>query len=106
MAAGLTNLMQATEITIQLDVHGPNSANNVQVISTTFRDDYAVQQFALSGIDLTPFFCDDPKQVPFINESNQYENRWVVEACMQANIVVPVSTQFASVVSVTLEEII
>ena len=106
MAAGLANLMQPTEITIQLDVHGPNSANNVQVISTTFRDDYAVQQFATYGVDVTPFYADDPKQIPFINESQQYENRWVVEACLQANITVSVSAQFASIVSVTLVELL
>lgn len=106
IAAGLANYMQPTEITIQLDIHGPNSADNSQVISTLFRDDYAVQQFKTYGFDVTPFYADDPKQLSFINEAQQYENRWVVEACMQANITVSVAQQFASIVSVTLQEII
>lgn len=106
VAAGLTNYMQATEVTIQLDVYGPNSANNVQVISTLFRDDYAVQQFKTYGFDIVPFYADDPKQLVFVDESNQFEDRWVVEACLQANITVSVAQQFASIVAVTLQEII
>jgi hypothetical protein len=33
-------------------------------------------------------YAEDPKQVPFVNDSNQYEYRWVVEACLQVNATV------------------
>jgi hypothetical protein len=105
MAAGLTDYMQPTEVTIQLDVHGPNSADNSQIITTLFRDDYAVQQFLTSGFDVTPLYADSAKQMPFTNESAQFENRWVIEVCMQANIVISAAQQFSSQLNVTLVEL-
>ena len=90
-------------MTFQCDVHGLNSADNAQVISTLFRDSYAVDQFAGSGFgDITPLHADDPRQVPFINDQQQWENRWVVEALVQANQVVTLPQQFAGAVTVTL----
>jgi hypothetical protein len=85
MACGIENILQPTRVVIQIDVHGPNSADNAQTISTLFRDDYGVQQFASSGFDVIPLYADDPKQVPFVNAEQQYETRWIVEAAMQAN---------------------
>ena len=107
MAGGVTTYMQPTEVTFQLDVHGPGSSDNAQIISTLFRDDYAVQQFLSSGFDVTPLFADDPTQVPFINAEDQFETRWIVEAHLQANQIVTLPQQYASqvnlgVVSVTV----
>lgn len=95
LAAGATNVTQATEVVVQLDVHGPNGADNAQRISTLLRDDYAVMQFATYGVDVTPLYAEDPKQLPFLNAEQQYEDRWVVEALLQTNPVVGVPQQFA-----------
>jgi len=118
MSSGLGTFLQPTKVTIQLDVHGPNSADNAQVISTLMRDDFAVQQFAqfsseagiaigfaigLSAIGIgsavdpiVPLYADDPRQMPFINAEQQYEWRWVIEALIQANQVVTVPQPFAT----------
>lgn len=85
LAAGTKAVAQPTQVTIQLDVHGPNSADNAQTISTLFRDAYATQFFADAGFDGAPFYADDPKQMPFVNENQQVENRWVIDAVMQSN---------------------
>ena len=95
LASGGKDIMQPTQLTIQLDVHGPNSADNAQVISTLFRDPFGVDFFATSGFDVTPFYADDPKQLPFTNGEQQYESRWVISAVMQANQVTGVPQQFA-----------
>ena len=52
LASGGETFLQPTRVTIQLDVHGPNSADNAQTISTLFRDDYAVQFFKGTGFDV------------------------------------------------------
>jgi len=83
MASGTEAILQPTQVTIQLDVHGPNSADNSQTIATLFRDAYATSFFAGTGV--TPFYADDPKQMPFINDQQQVENRWVVDVVMQSN---------------------
>jgi hypothetical protein len=98
LATGTEAMMQATEIIIQVDVHGPNGAGNAQTISTTFRDDFAVQQFKASDFDVTPLYTDDPQQLPFLNEAQQWEDRWTVDVHMQANIGLSVPMQFAGTV--------
>lgn len=106
LAFGTFGALQPVEITYQVDVHGPNSANNAQTITTLFRDEYAVDQFAASGFgDIVPLHADDPRQVPFINDAQQYEDRWIVEALLQANQIVTVPQQFASLISVILKEV-
>lgn len=95
MATGVMNSTQPTQITMQLDVHGPASADNAQIISTLFRDDYAVRKFAELGGAATPLYADDPKQIPFINGEQAYENRWIINAVLQANQIVAPPQQFA-----------
>jgi hypothetical protein len=102
MATGVQNYTQSTEITVQLDVHGPKSADNAQVISTMFRDEYATTAFAVLNENVAPFYADDPKQIPFINDQDQYENRWVIEAVMQANQTVTFPQEFADVLTIDL----
>ena len=95
LACGAINIKQPTKITVQLDVHGPNSSDNAQTISTLFRDDYAVQNFYASGFDVMPLYAGDPKQIPFLNGEQQYETRYVIDAVMQANEVVSPPQQYA-----------
>ena len=78
--------MQPTHFTIQLDVHGPFSMDNATIISTMFRDQYAIDAFATANQgDIVPLYADDPRQSPFMNAEDQYENRWIVEANIQVN---------------------
>jgi hypothetical protein len=106
MAAGTQKMLQPVMCTMQLDVHGPKSADNAHQITTMFRDEYATSAFAAYGKDVAPLYADDPKQVPFINDQKQYEDRWVIEACMQANqAVVNIPQQFFDRVVVGLIEV-
>jgi len=105
MASGGEIFLQATKVTVQLDVHGPNSAENAQTISTLFRDEYAVRAFAAKGFDVTPLFVSDPRQLPFENENAQVENRWVIDAVMQANQVIRAPQEFADQLDITLIEV-
>lgn len=45
LACGTKTSMQSTKITIQCDIHGPNSGDNSQTVSTLFRDEYATLFF-------------------------------------------------------------
>lgn len=95
IAAGVQTLLQPTNLTIQLDVHGPNSANNTQLITTTWRDQYAIDQLASSGFDISPLYSSEPKQMPFENAEQQIELRWTIDLVLQANQIVTVPQQFA-----------
>lgn len=91
-----------TEVSVQLDVHGPNSADNAQVIATLWRSDYACN--AIDPPIFQPLYASDGHQAPFINAEKQYENRWVMSLLMQANVAVSTAMDFADSISVTIEE--
>jgi hypothetical protein len=105
MASGQATMMQETEMTVQLDFHGPLSPDNVQVFSTTFRDEYAVQFFAAENANVSPLYSDDPQQRPFVNDQSQYEFRWCVDCYLQINPIVTVPAQAFDAATVIPEEI-
>ncbi len=102
LSCGSLDVMQPVEVSYQLDIHGPASADNAQVISTLMRDEFGVQQFANQSPNygVVPLYADDPRQAPFLNEAQAYEWRWVVEAMLQANPIISVPLQYADAVSV------
>lgn len=99
MAAGMKSLQQSTEVTIQLDVHGPASAENAAVITTLFRDDYAAQAMADTGV--APLYAADAHQLPFSNGEQQVEQRWVVDLVLQVKPTLNVPQQFAEALEIT-----
>ena len=101
-ALGTNAIAQPTEIIVQCDLHGPASADNAQVITTYFRDDAGIQAFRTLVSGLEPLYADDPRQIPFINGEQQYEERWCVDVHLQATPVITTSVQFATALSVSL----
>lgn len=103
LAAGVMTALQPVDVTVQLDVHGPASADNAHIITTLLRDDFAVQAFLVdSTFDISPLYAEEPRQMPFMNAEQQWEYRWVVDAHMQANQLVIVPQDFFVAVKVLL----
>lgn len=98
---GTVSLWQPVDCVIQLDVHGPASADNAHIISTLIRDYVGVAAYAAQMPGLVPLYADDPKQIPFVNAEKQWEERWVVDLHLQADPVVTVAQQFAAQLRVT-----
>jgi hypothetical protein len=103
--AGTRNSRTPMQITVQLDIHGPESANNAQMISTLFRDEYACARFAATGFDVTPLYADDPRQTPFENAEQATEWNWSVDVVLQANPVTGTPQDFAAVARVRLDNV-
>lgn len=89
-----------TEYTLQLDIHGPNGSDNAAAICTLWRNPYACDQMAGTGV--TPLYATDGKQMPFINGESQWENRWVTTLSMQITPTVSTPMQFADTLDVTI----
>lgn len=90
------------EARVQLDIHGPNSADNSTIIATLLRDEYACIQFATVNTEIQPLYCEEPKQMPFINGENQFEQRWIIDAAIQYNPITQTPQDFASTVDVAI----
>jgi hypothetical protein len=107
MAAGRQTYMQSGELVVQLDFHSASTSDAgdmARTVSTLFRDEFATTQFAnqVPSYDVTPLHADDAKQMPFINENQQFEWRWVVEARVQCNDVIVLPQQYAESLHVNL----
>jgi len=87
LSAGQKVLEQPVEVCVQIDFHSNDttSMDMAQTFSTAFRDEYAVLFFSRNSPGVVPLIGDYPHQVPFINDQDQYEWRWVVEAFLQAD---------------------
>lgn len=91
-----------TEVTIQLDVHGPKGTDNCQVIATLWRSDYATR--FINPEIFQPLYASDGQQMPFMNAERQYENRWVMSLVLQSDVAVSTPAQFADTLTVTLDQ--
>lgn len=100
LSAGAEDIEQGQKLTIQIDFHSADALKEgdmAATVSTLMRDAYAVRQFRSQTPDygVVPLLADDPRQMPFLNEAQQYEWRWIVEAWLQSNVVVSVPQEFA-----------
>ena len=113
MSCGQKILTQEARVVVQCDFHSSSGSNTsgyantasdlAQILATCLRDEYGVNFFAglappLNGV--YPFYADDPKYVPFINDQNQYEYRWTLDAHFQVNQQVVLGQQYADAATV------
>ncbi|WP_048996427.1 phage neck terminator protein [Burkholderia multivorans] len=100
--AGAQNVKRSTRFDVQIDCYGATSAENAAIISTLLRSEYACQSFKASGFDVQPLYADDPKQMPIVDDSDQWLERWTFSAVLQYNPVVTVPQDFAATLNVNL----
>lgn len=91
---------EAVSIGMQLDFHGADSTDNAQVFATLFRSAYACDFMASTNI--SPDYCTDGQQIPFINGEDSWEYRWVLNAVMDCVINVQPPQQFANALQIGL----
>lgn len=94
---------RSTELHFKLDAYGPASSDNVQVISTLFRDAYGADFLRPYGV--APLYCDDGQQMPLVNGEFQYEQRWMMRGVLHANLLVATPAEFADSLITTLAEV-
>lgn len=104
--AGQRQDLLQTEMVVQADCHGPNSQDVAQRIITLFRSEVAYDVFVEqpTGSTVVPLWCDEGRQLPFVNENQQVENRYVLELHMQINPYTGVRQDFADQLEPTLYE--
>lgn len=91
--AEIMDIARSTRLDIQLDVHGDDSADMAQVIATLWRSSFGVD--TIPDRVFAPLFDVNPRQIPFINGEDQYENRWVIELSLQITPQVSTPMQYA-----------
>ncbi len=90
-----TDMLTYMQADVQVDCFGPLAHDMAQIVLTAFRDDYAVQQIAAAGFDITPLYTSDPRNLSFTNDQDQYEYRWSLDLSLQVNPSLSAPQQFA-----------
>ena len=101
LAGGTSQNLQPTRLTVQLDVHGPAAGDNAQIITTLFRDQYAVSAFYAANPAVVPLYTSEPRQLAFDNAEMQFETRYSIDLELQINPIVQVPAQYADALTVT-----
>ncbi len=102
LAAGVLGMMQPTQLTVQCDVHGPASADNVQIVSTIMRSAYGSDLFQAQNLGVALLFASDPRQAAFWDAESQMEKTWNIDINLQVNPVVSVAQQFFDTIAITV----
>jgi len=94
-----------TQITVQLDVHGPLSADLTASIVATLNSSWAAEAFAAQDPEvLAPLYTDDAQFLPFVNGEQQTEWRYVIGSHFEAKPVLSTPAQFADTLAVTITQ--
>ena len=98
---GSKTYTQPTQIDVQVDIHGPASSENTQIVLALFFTDDACTFFYNLNPDIAPLYSSEPRQIVFVNENDQFEDRWTLDLSIQANIDIVRPQQFAASVDIT-----
>jgi len=98
-------LTQSAMLPVQVDCYGPQSSDLSQVISTEFRSSDAIDFFATAGLEVTPLYTSDPRQIPFSDEGDQIQMRWSLDCQLQIKPGVTSGQQFADSLAIGIQNI-
>lgn len=94
---GLMGLRRSDKWSCQLDFFGAGASDAARLINMLVRSDYAYTVFSTQSPEvLAPLYATEARQVAFVNDSEQYEPRWMFEFHAQYNPVVLVPQDFAT----------
>jgi hypothetical protein len=91
-APGPVTSEQGQQVTVQLDCYGPFSSEWSDILTTLLRDNIGC--LALAPV-CQPLYADDPIRAPLVDAELEYEDRWIVQARLQMNVIVTTSQTYA-----------
>ncbi|BBG58507.1 LIC_12616 family protein [Providencia rustigianii] len=71
----------SVEATFQLDFYGDEANSSSRVVANLWRSNYTTSRMT----KCQPLYCGEPRKNILVNESNQYENRMMLEVKLQYN---------------------
>lgn len=91
------------KVTFQVDFHGAQqdgdtlygAADCMHTCATLWRSEYGITLMNTANSAVTPLYVDIRGQTPWTNGEAQIEERWTMDAAVQANMSVTIPQQFA-----------
>jgi hypothetical protein len=93
MYIGAAQSLIPTQLSTQLDIYGPSSADNAAIIRGLFYSGIAYD--ILHPLGVAPLYTSNPHELAFTDAEQQYEYRWTMDLESQINPVITTTQQFA-----------
>jgi len=93
--------LQPVRMDLQIDLYGTDAGSWAAMLTTLWRDDFAVNLM----VNSQPLYMDEARMIPLMNAEAQWEQRWSLTATLQFNPVVSPAQTFADSVDVTLTSV-
>lgn len=84
-------IQTSTEVRLQIDFYGSSAEERSRVVANLWRSGYTFDLLATCK----PLYVQSHDRHPYVNQSNQYEDRWIVDLALQYNPQVTVLQDFA-----------
>ncbi|QEO17852.1 phage neck terminator protein [Acetobacter vaccinii] len=96
---------EQVQVTMQVNLFGPASSNQMQLVTALWRDMQAVDFFRASGVPIAPLTTSTTRQIGFTTGERQYDDLWTVDLTMQVTLTVRLPQEFATSIPVILTEV-
>lgn len=93
---------RSEQMTFQIDCYGVGSSDLSETLNVLFRDPFAVDKFAAEGFEIAPLYAGDVMQAPFVNDADQYEDRYTFTVELQINSQVTVPQDSCNILGIDL----
>lgn len=84
-------IQNSVEVRMQLDFYGQNAEARSRVVNNLWRTNYACERLSVCQ----PLYVQSYNRHPYVNDSNQYEDRWIIDVGLQYNPQVTVAQDFS-----------
>lgn len=95
---GAAHVQNSVDTRLQLSFYGPKAQERSRVVYTLWKNQYGTENM----IVCQPLYVNSYDRRPYINDANQYEDRWLLDVALQYNPQVTYAQDFAESAGVTI----
>lgn len=95
------DIQNSVEVRMQLDFYGKDAESRSRIVNNLWRNDYACERLSVCQ----PLYVQSHNRHPYVNDSNQYEDRWIMDVGLQYNPQVNVAQDFADSALITIKPV-
>lgn len=95
---GSAHVQNSVDTRLQLSFYGDKAQERSRVVYTLWKNHYGTENMVVCQ----PLYVNSYDRRPYINDSNQYEDRWLLDLALQYNPQVTYAQDFAESAGVTI----
>lgn len=92
----------SVELRVQMDFYGPKAESRSAIIAGLWHSYYTTDRLELCK----PLYVQSRQRHPYINDSNQYENRYILDLALQYNPQIVYEQDFTDSADITIIPVI